>query len=270
MLSVWELRIRNKKGNNSPSPPALPSLVDATWLPFLLPGLGFVVLYSFLGHKETRFLFPVLPLWNVAAAVGASRIHRAAFPEKEKSPTRVARVALVCLVLCLVGSLVGTLAFSVVSQHNYPGGEALELLGQRVQQQVATLVTSVNENSNNPPPSTLLQARVFIDVAAAMTGVSLFGQRAIEQHTDGMVQWTFVKEGYEPENRAQINHSNNLWSQFTHVVTARENRRDDPEFRIVASTDNLVRPSFVSRRVSDSIFVFEREDWIQKQQEQQQ
>ena len=283
VLSAWELRIRNKKrkqsrpNDNSPLQRlALPRLLDTTWLPFLLPALGFVVLYSFLGHKETRFLFPVLPLWNVAAAVGASRIHAAAFPVKDKSPTVMARVAFVGLVLCLVGTLVGTLLFVHVSRHNYPGGDALELLIQHVENQVETIrnsnLTVVHDNPTLAAMSAqpLLQAQVYIDVAAAMSGVSLFGQRAAQQRTAGMVQWNFVKEGYEAEN-ALSSHSSK-WSNFTHLVTEDSNlvkNKDAPEFRLVATSQRLVGPGLFSRQWIDAMYVFERDGWIQRQQEQQ-
>ena len=53
-------------------PPLHPSARSCC--PALLQAVGYVALYSFLGHKETRFLFPVLPLFTLTAAAGLAKI----------------------------------------------------------------------------------------------------------------------------------------------------------------------------------------------------
>jgi len=71
----------NRVANISTGLPASASLwVDTQWLPLMLPIFGFVGLYSFLGHKEMRFIFPALPILNLGAAIGLSKLSRLAFP----------------------------------------------------------------------------------------------------------------------------------------------------------------------------------------------
>ncbi|XP_054921762.1 dol-P-Man:Man(7)GlcNAc(2)-PP-Dol alpha-1,6-mannosyltransferase isoform X2 [Dermacentor andersoni] len=88
--------------------------VDRRVKMLLLPAVGYVLLYSFLPHKELRFIIYILPLLNVAAA-------RA------------------CLYF-----------------HNYPGGYALKKLHEI--------------------EAGLPVANIHIDVFAAQTGVSRFGE----------------------------------------------------------------------------------------------
>ncbi|KHG19597.1 Man(7)GlcNAc(2)-PP-Dol alpha-1,6-mannosyltransferase -like protein [Gossypium arboreum] len=49
-------------------------LLDRRLLPLVLPALSFVVLYSKLPHKELRFIISSVPIFNLSAAVAASRI----------------------------------------------------------------------------------------------------------------------------------------------------------------------------------------------------
>jgi alpha-1,6-mannosyltransferase len=184
--------------------------------------LAFVALYSYLPHKELRFLFPGLPfayapvalllaeLWGDGdgdrdregegeggahsggeAAVSAagdrgaraadSRLRRRRGESGRSEPVdgkeqRVGeenvgkdggnergsgwwrRLGRAVVVIVLGASVAGTLAFVVTSRANYPGGEALALLRAR--------------------RHSLPAGVVHIDVAAAMTGVTRFGEWA--------------------------------------------------------------------------------------------
>jgi len=246
VLVVWEHRFRRKDSR------PMPALVDTTWLPFLLPAIGFVALYSFLGHKETRFLFPVMPLFNLAAAVGMSRIHRTAFPpaSKDKMVPTIARLAYVCGVLAMLGSLLGTVLYIQISKHNYPGGEILRLLVDRI-------ATETSQHHQQHA----LEAKVYVDVAAAMTGVSLFGQRAAQQRTP-WVTWTFDKGGYEPENQLPTGGETN-WSEYTHILTEnRELATGHTEFvpvEIAKGNPRLTLSGGIE--LDDSMFLLERTGW---------
>ena len=223
---------------------SMPSWIDTTWLPFLLPALGFVALYSALGHKEVRFLFPALPLFNLAAAAGMSRLHAAAFPSKGKSVAVTSRLGYAAAVLALVASFAASCVFVAISRWNYPGGDALHLLAQRV-------------SSGVTRPS----VRVHVDVASAMSGVSLFGQRSAQESTPGVV-WTFDKAGYEAENAISDTVD---WWKYTHLLT--ENKElansDDSDFEVVAVAQG--NPHFDLRRAtivtSDAIYVLELKGW---------
>ena len=48
-------------------------IVDTKSRIFIVPSLLFVFVYSFLPHKEVRFIFYVIPLFNLIAALGITR-----------------------------------------------------------------------------------------------------------------------------------------------------------------------------------------------------
>ena len=111
---------------------------------YSFPSIAFICLYSILPHKELRFILPVFPLLYLVTAVGLQEI-------SDKS--RV--FGSLCRFLLLIISLACSLFSAYVASLNYPGGVALALLNSSVRS---------------------THAKIYIDVDAAMTGVSRFGE----------------------------------------------------------------------------------------------
>jgi alpha-1,6-mannosyltransferase len=218
------------------------SIFDPTWLRFVLPAFGYVALYSFLGHKEVRFLFPALPLFNLGAAIAMSKVHAMAdIVYKDKPIHVVSKLLYVACAVALLLSLAASFVFVAVSRHNYPGGRALEALTSHVRD------------------SSLTQVRVHVDVASAMTGVSKFAERQARYSTPG-VNWTFTKSGYEAEHSAP---STTAMSSFTHLLS------EDPNvdaFRILEAIQGNPRLDLKRLRIatSEAIYVLENDKLFQR------
>lgn len=248
VLAVWERRLLQRSGGGGKIVASRLSWIDTTWLPFLLPALGFVALYSALGHKEVRFLLPALPLFNLAAAVGMSRLHAAAFPSKDKAAAFTSRFGYAVAILALGASYAASCVFVAISRWNYPGGDALHMLAQRVG----------SDGVTRPP------VRVHVDVASAMTGINLFGQRAAQAHTP-RVFWTFDKAGYEDENAFSDSID---WRRYTHLLTETTElaNSEDSDFEVVGVAQGNPRLDFRRGTIStsDAIFVLERKGWASR------
>ena len=224
--------------------------VDARMVPYVLPIVCFVGLYSKLPHKEMRFIFPALPMLNLSGALGLARLHSAAFPEdnkdkktfskqgswRERACFHSALFFFICGLGCVLVTFIGSSIFVAVSARNYPGGEALAKLRHHVEMKVAS-----NE-----------EILVYIDVASAMTGVSLFGQRAV---SGGNSEVKFVKAGYETEHEA-LDSSSSLRS-YTHILSE-EKEIEGFDVIGVAQGNPRVDVRRLQIATADAIFVHER------------
>lgn len=126
-------------------------LLDRRMIKYFVPVLSFVLLYSKLPHKELRFIISSVPIFNVSAAIAASRMYN----NQKKNIWRL-------LFLMMLGSLLVSLGCSVISfmasYNNYPGGYALKALHQ------------IGDSKHFP------SKMVHIDPFTAMNGISRFSE----------------------------------------------------------------------------------------------
>ncbi|KAG0343210.1 hypothetical protein BG004_005454 [Podila humilis] len=124
-------------------------VIEPRFRRYILPALVFVSLYSLLGHKEWRFVIYVVPILNLGAAISLAWLI--------KRKTIFYRMASVALMFVLFFSFMASMAQSLISSQNYPGGVALQRLHELELERFRA-------------------ATVHIDGAAAETGCSRFGE----------------------------------------------------------------------------------------------
>ncbi|XP_050411946.1 dol-P-Man:Man(7)GlcNAc(2)-PP-Dol alpha-1,6-mannosyltransferase [Patella vulgata] len=122
------------------------ALIDRRTRYLIYPAILFIFLYSFLPHKELRFIIYTFPVFNVAIAAALHYL----WIKRKKS---IMYLFGICL---LVGNIMATSGFLYISHHNYPGGHSLY-----------TLHTLENKSD---------KIKVHIDVFSAQTGITRFTQ----------------------------------------------------------------------------------------------
>jgi alpha-1,6-mannosyltransferase len=122
-------------------------------LDLLNPLLTFIALYSFLPHKEWRFILYAIPGLTAVSAAGASWIWT------HRSKSAMYTLLSISLVVSVVLSFLTSTALLAISSLNYPGGQALHVLH-----------TSLPHH----PPSNQHHFHVYVDNLASQTGVTRF------------------------------------------------------------------------------------------------
>lgn len=238
-------------------------LFDRSLIPFFTPIFAFVAMYSILPHKEIRFIFPVLPMFNVCSAYGMSRLQKVAISDGDLSTNTTPKTHWMVKAMFLsgIGAIMLTMTVSLVflriSMENYPGGMALERLRSHLMDTVP--VGNTNKSEWN-------SVHVHVDVAAAMTGVSLFGQRhAAIRRVHGKNSaffegpFTIEKSGYEEGNKLIGNIQGNM-PVFTHLLTERSNVDGYHLVEVIKGYPRLDIKNF-QISTQDAIFIFEKDEW---------
>jgi alpha-1,6-mannosyltransferase len=128
-------------------------------LEFLLPNLAYIATYSLLPHKETRFIFPVIPPLTLAASLSASYIWT------RRSRTLLYRLLSIFLVLStLLSAILAHGVLLPLSALTYPGAHALQALHDHA---------AFDHKSRTTEKSTIL---IHLDNLSTQTGITRFLQ----------------------------------------------------------------------------------------------
>ncbi|KAK2459898.1 hypothetical protein APHAL10511_008098 [Amanita phalloides] len=173
------------------------AVIDSRIPSLLFPSVSFVTLISCLGHKEWRFIIYVVPIFNVAAARGASYLCT-------RKPIILRRILILITTAIITVNVLLTIMFTVSSLWNYPGGEAMTVLHQKY------------------PPLHEPIPHVYISNLAAQTGASLFlhlnsppypsSYLMSKRPSPGLRAWTYNKTEHLSDQAIASSH------QFTHLI----------------------------------------------------
>ncbi|XP_013171105.1 PREDICTED: dol-P-Man:Man(7)GlcNAc(2)-PP-Dol alpha-1,6-mannosyltransferase [Papilio xuthus] len=205
--------------------------LDRRLVQLVAPAVVYVLLFSFLPHKELRFIIYVFPLLNTASAAVCSYV----FIRRTKAPTYELLFWGICLII--VANVILSIALVLVAMSNYPGGLA---------------ITRFHKLLKNEP-----YVHVHISNLAAQTGVTRFTQ--IHDH------WTYSKnESLSPEQLLQYTHllveAKSKYSPTIKSFTQTHVVLDSVDtFSHVAVNYKLIPPVRIKTR--PAIFILERKNF---------
>ncbi|OWZ09076.1 Dolichyl-P-Man:Man(7)GlcNAc(2)-PP-dolichyl-alpha-1,6-mannosyltransferase [Phytophthora megakarya] len=182
-------------------------VVDWSVMSLAWPVFVYLGLFSFLPHKELRFIFNAIPILNMVSAVGLTKLFR----NKSK-----ALLPFIGAISCLLITIFGTLFLLAAANTNYPGGEAFVRLHQ------------IAAKERNLPRS------VHIDVPAAMTGVSRFGEE--------FSAWSYSKD----ESVTTLDQL----TQFDYLLTGKDPTLLEEDFQYIAGFKAFAGVGIVDHRVT--------------------
>ena len=154
------------------SPTALPllaySAIDRVLrpasTPLLVPSLIYTALYSILPHKETRFLFPILPSLTTAMALAAQRL---TIDNRLRVSSYLKHLVILTTMITMILSHFILLPLSSL---NYPGAQALK---------------SLHNIAHNTQP----HLTVHLDNLALQTGITRFPPASTTRNPASPPSW---------------------------------------------------------------------------------
>ncbi|VVC94833.1 unnamed protein product [Leptidea sinapis] len=202
--------------------------LDRRLLQIVAPALVYILLFSFLPHKELRFIIYVFPLLNVASAVTCSYI----YIRRSKAP--IYELLFWGSVLLIVCNLIFTTTLVLVAMSNYPGGVAM---------------TRFHKLLKHEP-----YVHLHISNLAAQTGVTRFTQ--IQDH------WMYSKN--ESLSTNQLQHFTHLLveakSKYSPSIKAFVQTHDILDsvesFSQIAVSYRLIPP--IKIKTKQALFILER------------
>lgn len=124
----------------------------------------YILTFSFLPHKELRFIFYVLPFLNVTATATCNYLWI------RRGKSFIHSLLAVGLIFHLVVNLVLTTGLLIISAKNYPGGQSLLAL----QKALTTAAAASEEDSSIAVAASRPVINIHIDVYPAQTGITRF------------------------------------------------------------------------------------------------
>ncbi|XP_038206936.1 dol-P-Man:Man(7)GlcNAc(2)-PP-Dol alpha-1,6-mannosyltransferase-like [Zerene cesonia] len=207
--------------------------LDKRVIPIAVSTFVYILLFSFLPHKELRFIIYVFPLLNVSSAITCSYV----YIRRTKSP--IYELLFWGLMIIIICNIVFTATLVLVAMTNYPGGVG---------------ITRFHKLLKNEP-----YVHVHVSNLAAQTGVTRFTQ--IHDH------WTYSKnESLTPEELQGYTHllveAKSKYSPsvkaFAHTHTVLDSI---DSFSQIAMNYRLIPP--IKIKTKPALFILERNNFRQ-------